>query len=154
QFYRIITDNDFPYNIYGAQQDNSTVRIASHGSGFGGITERDWYAVGGGESGWIAPHSKDSNIVFAGSYGGMLTRYDHRTGQSRNVNAWPDNPMGHAPSGIRHRFQWNFPILFSPHDPSVLYAASQVLFRSMNEGHSWEIISGDLTRNDKSKQIS
>lgn len=150
QFYRVITDNDFPYNIYGAQQDNTTVRIASHGTG----SEREWWPVGGGESGWIAPHPKDANVVFAGSYGGMLTRYDHRTGQSRNVNAWPDNPMGHAPAGIRHRFQWNFPILFSPHDSGVLYAASQVLFRSTNEGTSWEAISGDLTRNDKSKQTS
>ncbi|MBI4909181.1 MAG: glycosyl hydrolase [Acidobacteria bacterium] len=150
QFYRVTTDNDFPYNIYGAQQDNSTVRIASRGSG----GERDWWPVGGGESGWIAPHPKDSSVVFAGSYGGMLTRYDHHTRQSRNINAWPDNPMGHAPSGLKHRFQWNFPILFSPHDSNVLYAASQVLFRSTNEGSSWEAISGDLTRNDKSKQTS
>jgi len=154
QFYRVITDNDFPYNIYGAQQDNSTVRIASRGTGFGGITERDWYPVGGGESGWIAPHPNNSHIVFAGSYGGLLSRYDHRTGQSRNVNAWPDNPMGHPPSDLKHRFQWNFPILFSPHDANVLYAASQVLFRSTTEGQSWEAISPDLTRNDRTKQTS
>ncbi|MBI3208482.1 MAG: glycosyl hydrolase [Candidatus Solibacter usitatus] len=153
QFYRVFVDNDFPYNVYGAQQDNSTVRIASRSNGFS-ITEREWWPVGGGESGWIAPHPKNSNIVFAGSYGGMLTRYDHRTGQSRNVNAWPDNPMGWAPADIRHRFQWNFPILFSLHEPLEMYAASQVLFRSANDGQSWEVISPDLTRNDKSKQIS
>jgi photosystem II stability/assembly factor-like uncharacterized protein len=153
QFYRVAVDNDFPYNIYGAQQDNSTVRIASRGPG-AGITEREWWPVGGGESGWIMPHPRNSNIVFAGSYGGLLTRYDHRTGQSRNVTVWPDNPMGHGPADLKYRFQWNFPILFSPHDPSILYAAGNILFRSSNEGQSWEPISPDLTRNDKSKQIS
>ncbi len=150
QFYRVTLDNDFPYNVYGAQQDNSTVKIASRGSGFG-IDVRDWHPVGGGESGWIAPHPKDSQVVFAGSYGGYLTRYDHRTGQSRNVNVWPDNPMGHGAEGMKFRFQWNFPILFSPHEPVTMFAASNVLFKSTNEGHSWEAISGDLTRNDKSK---
>jgi len=153
QFYRVTTDNDFPYNIYGAQQDNTTVRIASRTSD-AGITERDWFPVGGGESGWIAPHPKDSNIVFAGSYGGYLTRDDRRTGQTRTVNVWPDNPMGRSPSDLKYRFQWNFPILFSPHDAGILYAAGNVLHRSTNEGQSWEDISGDLTRNDKSKQVS
>ncbi len=153
QFYRVAIDNDFPYNIYGAQQDNSTIRIASRGPG-AGITEREWWPVGGGESGWIMPHPKNSNIVFAGSYGGLLTRYDHHTGQSRNVTVWPDNPMGYGPADLKFRFQWNFPILFSPHDPSVLYAAGNILFRSTNEGQSWEAISPDLTRNDKSKQVS
>lgn len=153
QFYRVTTDNDFPYNIYGAQQDNTTVRIASR-TADAGITERDWFPVGGGESGWIAPHPKDSRIVFAGSYGGYLTRDDKRTGQTRTVNVWPDNPMGRAPSELKYRFQWNFPILFSPHDANVLYAASNVLHRSMNEGQSWEDMSGDLTRNDRSKQVS
>ncbi len=150
QFYRVAVDNDFPYNIYGAQQDNSTIRIASRGSG-PGIGVRDWWDVGGGESGWIAPHPKDSNIVFAGSYGGYLTRYDRRTGQMRNVNVWPDNPMGHGAEGMKYRFQWNFPILFSPHDAGTLYTGGNILFRSTNEGHSWEPISPDLTRNDKSR---
>jgi photosystem II stability/assembly factor-like uncharacterized protein len=149
QFYRVTVDNEFPYNIYGAQQDNTTVRIASDAS-----SDRDWYPVGGGESGWIAPHPKDVNVVFAGSYGGYLTRYDHRTGQSRNVNVWPDNPMGKAPSELKYRFQWNFPILFSPHDANLLYAAGNVLFTSTNEGQSWQPISGDLTRNDRTKQTS
>ncbi|MBL8212416.1 MAG: glycosyl hydrolase [Bryobacterales bacterium] len=149
QFYRVTVDNEFPYNIYGAQQDNTTIRIKSRGA-----TERDWYPVGGGESGWIAPHPKDADIVFAGSYGGLLTRYDIRTGQNRLVNVWPDNPMGHAPADLKYRFQWNFPILFSPHDANVLYTAGNMVFRSTNEGQSWEAISGDLTRNDKSKQTS
>ncbi len=150
QFYRVALDNDFPYNIYGAQQDNSTIRIASR-TAAGGITERHWWDVGGGESGWIAPHPKDSNIVFAGSYGGYLTRYDHRTGQTRAINVWPDNPMGYGAEGMKYRFQWNFPILFSPHDPNLLYTAGNLLFKSTNEGQSWTPISPDLTRNDKSK---
>ena len=151
QFYRVTVDQDFPYNIYGAQQDNSTVRIASRTTE-GGITERDWFDVGGGESGWIAPSPKDSMIVFAGSYGGLLTRYDHRTGQLRDINAYPNNPMGGGAEAAKYRFQWNFPIVFSPHDSNTLYTGANVLFKSTNEGQSWEVISPDLTRNDKSKQ--
>ncbi len=150
QFYRVALDREFPYNIYGAQQDNTTVRIASR-SGDSFITRDHWWRVGGGESGWIAPSPKDANIVFAGSYGGYLTRYDHHTGQTRAVNVWPDNPMGYGAEGMKHRFQWNFPILFSLHDPGVLYTAGNILFKSANEGQSWEAISPDLTRNDPSK---
>ena len=151
QFYRVALDEDFPYHIYGAQQDNSTVAISSRTEDFG-IGPDAWHDVGGGESGWIAPSPKDSNIVFAGSYGGYLTRYDHRTKQLRAVNIWPENPMGWGAEGMKYRFQWNYPILFSPNDPNVLYAAGDHLFRSTNEGQSWEMISPDLTRNDKSKQ--
>ncbi len=151
QFYRVAIDNDFPYNIYGAQQDNSTVRIASRNTE-NSITERDWFDVGGGESGWIAPSPKDSLIVFAGSYGGLTTRYDHRTGQQRNISPYPNNPMGSGAEATKYRFQWNFPIVFSPHEPNTLYVGGNVLFKSTNEGQSWEIISPDLTRNDKSKQ--
>lgn len=151
QFYRVTVDNDFPYNVYGAQQDNSTVRIASRTNG-NGIGLRDWYDVGGGESGWIAPSPKDSQIVFAGSYGGLLTRYDNRTGQERAINPYPNNPMGSGADALKYRFQWNFPIVFSPHDPNTLYAAANVLFKSTDEGASWQVISPDLTRNDKSKQ--
>jgi len=151
QFYRVALDNDFPYHIYGAQQDNSTVRIASRTTDFG-ITASDWFDVGGGESGWIAPSPKDSEIIFAGSYDGLITRYDHRTGQLRDVNPYPNNPMGWGAGDIKYRFQWNFPIVFSPHDPATMYAGANVLFKSTNEGQSWEIISPDLTRNDKSKQ--
>ena len=153
QFYRVAVDNDFPYNIYGAQQDNSTVKIASRTTDFG-IDRTNWYDVGGGESGWIAPSPKDSNIVFAGSYGGLITRYDHHTGQLRNVTPWPDNPMGAGSADLKYRFQWNFPILFSPHDQNTLYAGGNVLFKSTNEGQTWQAISGDLTRNDKSRQGS
>jgi photosystem II stability/assembly factor-like uncharacterized protein len=151
QFYRVALDNDFPYNVYGAQQDNSTVRIASRSNEFG-ITEREWWDVGGGESGWIAPSPKDSNIVFAGSYGGLTTRYDHRTGQLRDINPYPNNPMGAGADVLKYRFQWNFPIVFSPHDANTMYLAANVLFKSNDEGNSWQVISPDLTRNDKSKQ--
>jgi photosystem II stability/assembly factor-like uncharacterized protein len=153
QFYRVALDNDFPYNVYGAQQDNSTVRIASRTTE-GGIGTSDWYDVGGGESGWIAPSPKDSNIVFAGSYGGLTTRFDKRTGQLRDINPYPNNPMGSGADVLKYRFQWNFPLLFSPHDPNKLYTAANVLFMSMDEGSSWQIISPDLTRNDKTKQGS
>jgi len=153
QFYRVALDNDFPYNIYGAQQDNSTVRIASRNTE-GGIDVRDWFDVGGGESGWIAPSPKDSNIVFAGSYDGLITRYDHHTGQLRDVNPYPDNPMGWGAADIKYRFQWNFPLVFSPNDRDTLYSAANVLFKTTNEGQTWDIISPDLTRNDKSKQAA
>jgi photosystem II stability/assembly factor-like uncharacterized protein len=150
QFYRVALDNDFPYNIYGAQQDNSTVRTASR-TAFGGITERDWYDVGGGESGWIAPDPRDSEIVYAGSYDGYITRQDHHTGQSRDVNAWPDNTMGYGVEAMKYRFQWSYPIAFSPHDPKTLYIGANRLLKTTNEGQSWDVISPDLTRDDKSK---
>src|SRR5882724_3340028 len=153
QFYRVALDNDFPYHVYGAQQDNSTVRIASRTTD-SGISASDWFDVGGGESGWIQPSPKDSEIIFAGSYDGLITRYDHHTGQLRDVNPYPNNPMGWGAGDIKYRFQWNFPIVFSPHDPNTMYCGANVLFKSTNEGQSWEVISPDLTRNDKSKQGS
>ncbi|MGI8469751.1 MAG: VPS10 domain-containing protein, partial [Pyrinomonadaceae bacterium] len=157
QFYRVVLDDDFPYNIYGAQQDNSTVRIASRSTNDSVISERDWYDVGGGESGWIAPLPTDSQIVFAGSYDGLLTRADHRTGQQKNVDVYPDNGMGAGADVQKYRFQWSYPIAFSPHKTNgvyPLYAAANVLFRSIDEGNSWQAISPDLMRNDKSKQAS
>lgn len=150
QYYRVTTDNHFPYRIYVAQQDNSTLRISHRNEG-GGITESDWEESAGGESGWLAPDPKDNDIVYGGSYGGLLTRLNHKTGQSRAVNVWPDNPMGWGAEGMRYRFQWNFPIVFSKHDPNKLITTSQHVHISYNEGQSWEIISPDLTRNDASK---
>jgi len=150
QFYRVTTDNHVPYRIYGAQQDNSTVRILSR-SDSGSIDEDDWERTAGGESGHLAPDPRDPEIVYGGSYGGDLSRVDHRTSQSRNVDVWPDNPIGRAAGDLKYRFQWNFPILFSPHDPQVLYTAANVLFKSTNEGQSWTAISPDLTRNDPTK---
>ena len=153
QHYRVITDNHFPYRIYGAQQDNSTQRIAHRTDGFS-IGERDWDATAGGESGHLAIDPTDNDIVYGGSYDGLLTRKNHRTGEERGINAWPDNPMGHGAEGAKYRFQWNFPILFSPHDTKKLYAASQNVHVTYNGGESWEIISPDLTRNDPTKMGS
>jgi hypothetical protein len=147
----VALDDDYPYHVYGAQQDNSTVRIASRSDGRG-IGERDWYDVGGGESGWIAPDPRNSQIVYAGSYDGYLTRYDHTTEQFRNVSVWPDNPMGYGAEGMRYRFQWDFPLLFSVHDPTKLWAGGNILFETADEGQSWKPISTDLTRNDRGKQ--
>jgi photosystem II stability/assembly factor-like uncharacterized protein len=150
QFYHAITDNRFPYWVYGAQQDNSSVGIAS--AARGGIGRPSWYPVGGGESGYIAPDPRDPEIVYAGSYGGEITRYNHHTGEEMNITPWPVNPIGAAAADQKYRFQWTEPIVFSPHDPHVLYFAAQVLFKTSDEGMHWEIISPDLTRNDKSKQ--
>ncbi len=153
QYYRVTTDNHFPYRIYGAQQDNSTQRVAHRTDGFS-IGDRDWEPTAGGESGHIAVDPTDNDVVFGGSYDGLLTRKNHRTGEERGINAWPDNPMGHGAEGAKYRFQWNFPIFFSPHDPKKLYAASQNLHVSYNAGESWELASPDLTRNDASKMGS
>lgn len=151
QFYHVITDNHFPYRVYGAQQDNSTVRILSRTTGRG-IDKPDWHPVGGGESGHIAPRHDNPDIVYAGSYGGLITRWDFKTRQTRIITAWPENPMGWGAGVLKYRFQWTAPILVSRFDSNVLYHAAQVLFKTTNEGQSWEIISPDLTRNDKEKQ--
>ena len=147
QFYRVTTDNHFPYRVYGAQQDNSTVRIAHRTNGRF-ITESDWESTAGGESAHIAVDPNDNDIVYGGSYGGFLTRVNHKTKEVRAINVWPDDPMGHGAEDFKYRFQWNFPIFFSPHNPKKLYAASNHLHVTTNEGQSWEIISPDLTRND------
>jgi photosystem II stability/assembly factor-like uncharacterized protein len=151
QFYRVTTDDRFPYWVYGAQQDNTTVAISSRGRRRG-IDVTDWHAVGGCESGWVAPKPKNPDVVFAGCYGGSITRYDHKTGQEREVMAWPQLAIGQAAKDLKYRIQWNAPIVISPHDPNVLYQGAQVLLRSRDEGQSWEEASPDLTRNDKSKQ--
>ncbi|MDA8596042.1 glycosyl hydrolase [Flavobacteriaceae bacterium] len=149
QFYRVTTDNHFPYRIYGAQQDNSTVRI-DHRSDGRYITESNWESTAGGESAHIAVDPLNNDIVYGGSYGGLLTRVNHETGSTRAINVWPDNPMGHGAEDFKYRFQWNFPIFFSPHNPKKLYTTSQHLHVTYNEGQSWEVISPDLTRNDPS----
>jgi photosystem II stability/assembly factor-like uncharacterized protein len=151
QFYEVATDGGFPYRVYGAQQDNTTVSIPSATSG-SGIERSDWYPVGGGESGFVAPDPRDPNVVYAGSYWGLLTRYDHRTGESRNVMPWPDSPMGRTGVDLAYRFAWTYPILVSPHDPGTIYAAANVVFRSTDEGQAWEVVSPDLTRDDKEKE--
>jgi photosystem II stability/assembly factor-like uncharacterized protein len=149
QFYHVAVDNQFPYRVYGAQQDNSTVSISSR-QRLG--RREEFFSVGGGESGYIAPHPENPDIVYAGSYGGFLTRYDHTTRRSRIISPWPENPMGWGAEALKYRFQWTFPIVISPHDPNTLFIGANVLFKTTNEGQSWEIISPDLTTNDASKQ--
>jgi photosystem II stability/assembly factor-like uncharacterized protein len=153
QFYRVSTDNSVPYRILGAQQDNSTIRIKSRTNG-AGITEQDWQSTAGSESGYVVADPSNPDIVYGGNYGGYLSRLDHRTGENRAINVWPDNPMGAGADVLKYRFQWNFPIFFSPHNPKRLYAAGNVLFVTENEGQSWTALGGDLTTNDKSKQQS
>ncbi|NBC08370.1 MAG: glycosyl hydrolase [Bacteroidetes bacterium] len=153
QFYRVTTDNAFPYRIYAAQQDNSTIRI-QHRSEGSNINERHWESTAGGESAHIAVDPANNDIVYGGSYGGFLTQKNHATGEERAINVWPDNPMGYGAEGMKYRFQWNFPVFFSPHDPKKLYAASNHLHLSTDGGASWEIISPDLTRNDSAKLVS
>ena len=153
QFYRVSTDNAYPYRILGAQQDNTTVRIRSKTSG-PGITQRDWDVTAGAESGYVQADPTNPDVVYGGNYGGYLSRLDHRTGENRAINVWPDNPMGAGADVLKYRFQWNFPFFFSPHNPKRLYAGGNHLFVTENEGQSWEMISPDLTTNDKSKQAS
>ena len=148
QFYRVVTDNHFPYRIYGAQQDNSTVRIVHRSTSGNTIGDRDWESTAGGESAHLAIDPLNPDVVYGGSYDGFLARTDHSTEQERMINVWPDNPMGHGAEGMKYRFQWNFPLLFSPNDPKRLYAGSNHLHVTTNEGQSWETISPDLTRND------
>ena len=147
QFYHVTTDQSQPYRILGAQQDNTTVNIA-HRSDRGRLTERDWYPVAGCENAYIAIDPRDPNVTFGGCYMGQLTRHDARTNMRRDVSVWLGNYDGLAAADVPQRFQWTFPIHFSPHDPDVLYTASQYLWRSRNQGGSWEKISGDLTRHD------
>lgn len=153
QFYRVTTDNSFPYRIYAAQQDNSTIRI-KHRSDSYSIGDADWESTAGGESAHIAVDPTNSDIVYGGSYGGFLTRENHTTGTTRAINVWPDNPMGYGAEGMKYRFQWNFPIIFSKHDPKKLYTFSNHVHLTTNEGQSWELLSPDLTRNDSTKLLS
>jgi photosystem II stability/assembly factor-like uncharacterized protein len=153
QIYRVSTDNSFPYRILGAQQDNSTIRIKSRTNG-AGITENDWQPTAGSESGYVVADPLNPDIVYGGNYGGYLSRLDHKTGEDRAISVWPDNPMGSGADVLKYRFQWNFPIFFSPHNPKRLYAAGNALFVTENEGASWQQISPDLTTDDKSKQKS
>ena len=142
--YSVTVDNGFPYRLYGPQQDNSTISVPAWTEG--GISpEQYWYAVGGCETGPIALHPDHPDIVYSGCYGGTITRYDHRTGQSRNVMVYPQLQLGQAARDLRERFQWVSPIVVSPHDPNVVYHASQRVHRSTDGGMSWTAISPDLT---------
>ena len=153
QYYRVTTDNSFPYRIYVAQQDNSTQRVSHRSLGYN-IGEDDWESTAGGESGHIAIDPNNNEIVYGGSYLGFLERRNHEKKTSRKINVWPITTLGEGAEAMKYRFNWNFPISFSKHDSSKLYAFSNHVHVSTNEGKSWEIISPDLTRNDKSKLVS
>jgi len=154
QFYHVTTTSDAPYHVCGAQQDNSTACVSSQAQlGMGGVfgfVNMVFYSVGGGESGYIANDPKNADIFYAGSYGGQMTRFNRKTGQSKAINPYPDNPMGYATKDIVERFQWTFPIVFSATDPSTLYVGSQHVWKTTNRGQSWTRISPDLTRHDPS----
>jgi len=150
EFYRVTTDDRFPYFVYGCQQDNSCVAIPSRSAG-GGIERQDWYVIGGCESGHVAVDPRNPLVTYSGCYGGSIGRYDHATRQEREIMAWPQLAVGQSPRDLKYRFQWNAPIVISPHDPSVLYHTSHVVHRTSNEGQSWEVISPDLTRHDPEK---
>ena len=152
QFYHVSADTHFPYRLYGAQQDNSTVAILNR-TDDGYIGREHWYPVGGGESAYIQPDPRDPNIVYAGAEDGSVMRFDKRTEQEQDVAVWPVDVSGHGAGELKYRFQWTFPLLLSPHDPNTLYAAAQMIFKSTNEGKTWTPISPDLTRNDRSKQL-
>ena len=151
QFYHVITDTRTPYYVYGAQQDSSTVAIASR-SDDGAIGRDNWYDVGGGEAGYIAPDPADPNIVYAGDYQGNITRFDRRTNQVKSIAVWPELSDARGAAPLEHRFQWTAPIVTSPHDPNTIYYGGERVFKTTDGGTRWEAISGDLTRNDKSKQ--
>ncbi len=153
QFYTVRTDDDFPYHVYGAQQDNTTVSASSEGSGTGGGRGGPGFTeVGGGESGYVVQDSRDPNIIYAGAYWGLMTSFDRHTGVSRSISIWPDQPGGRTGVETKYRFQWTYPIAVTPAEPGAVYAGANVVFKSTNQGQSWKAISGDLTRNDKAKE--
>lgn len=153
QVYRISTDNAFPYHVLAPQQDNGAFRIKSRTYGTA-ITASDMEDAAGSESGYIVADPLNPDITYGGNYQGLLQRLDHKTGESRMINVWPIDNIGAGADVAKYRFQWNYPIFFSPHNPRKLYAAGNQLFASEDEGRSWQVISPDLTTNDKKKQAS
>jgi photosystem II stability/assembly factor-like uncharacterized protein len=152
QFYHVNVDNRTPYFVSGAMQDLGTACGPSNSLNSLGIRLSDWYSVGGGEAGYTVHDFSDPNIIYAGEYAGIITRYDHRTQTARNISVFPDNPSGHGAEEMKYRFRWPAPIAMSPHDAKTIYHGGNVLFKTNNGGQTWTAISGDLTRNDKSKQ--
>jgi photosystem II stability/assembly factor-like uncharacterized protein len=152
QFYHVTTDSRYPFRAYGTQQDNSSLSVPSR-TDAGAITASSWFTVGGGESGYVAVRPDNPDIVYTGNYN-LLTRYHHPSREVRNILAWPADVSGAGAKEARYRFQWTSPMFISPHDPHTLYHAANVVFRSRDEGASWEVVSPDLTRDDKTKQES
>jgi photosystem II stability/assembly factor-like uncharacterized protein len=150
QFYHVAVDNAFPYHLYGAQQDNSNIGIASR-TDSGVIGAQDWFQAGGGECGFVIPDPRDWRVIYSNSEG-YLTRYDKNKEHSHDASVLPLDNSGHGAVDLAHRFQWISPLLLSPHNPDTIYTAAECVFKSTDQGNSWTQISGDLTRNDKSKQ--
>ncbi len=149
QFYTVNTDSSFPYRVAGAAQDYSTFSVGSQTPNW---KAAEWYTVGGGESGQVIADRGDSDVVYAGGYGGLVTKYNHRTKQVRNISPWPDSPMGRSASGLKYRFPWTVPILSFARDPKELFVGANVVFKSRDQGQTWNVVTSDLTRNEKSKQ--
>ncbi|MGC1523768.1 MAG: hypothetical protein WA803_19660 [Steroidobacteraceae bacterium] len=152
QFYHVATDNRFPYFVYGAQQDNTNLAIASFDDE-GVIGPRDWYPAGGGESGFVVPDPRDANIIYSDAEN-QYARFDLRSKQPQSISPDPIDNSGHPASELDHRFNWTSPLMISPHDPDAIYAASEVVWKSTDHGMNWKIISPDLTRDDKTKQTA
>jgi photosystem II stability/assembly factor-like uncharacterized protein len=152
QLYHVSVDTREPFHVAGALQDFGTAAGPSNSLSSAGIGAGEWYGVGGGEAGYIQSAPNDPNIVYAGEYLGIISRFDYRTRQARNVSPWPENPSGLGAEAWRYRFQWTAPIALSPHDPNAVYYGGNVLFKTTDGGQTWRALSGDLTRNDKSKQ--
>ena len=151
QFYHVAVDDDFPWRAYGAQQDNSSVAVQSR-SDTGVIGDQQWYPLGIGEAAYIAVDPRNPNIVFGSSSAGAMLKYDHHSEQTQILGPWPVETSGRGAGELKHRFQWLTPLILSPHDPNVVYAGAEVVFRSTDGGISWTAISPDLTRNDKARQ--
>jgi hypothetical protein len=151
QFYRVTTDNQVPFRIYGGQQDNTTVAIASQ-SRYGGIGVADYHDVGGGESAHIAFDPDNPRLIYATSINGELTEYDQETELKRTIIPYPEMMFGMDSKDLRYRANWNAPVAVSPHDPSVIYFGAQFVLMSTDRGANWTAISPDLTRNDPAKQ--
>ncbi len=151
QFYHVMATNDVPYHVAGAQQDNSTLALPSDGWSHmqaRGPNHGWYYAVGGGESGWITQHPENLDIFYAGSQGALLTRYDRSNGQNRDIQVYPRFFSGEPAAALPERWQWTFPIMFAPQDSKVMYTCSQHVWKTTNDGQTWEKISPDLTYAD------
>jgi len=151
QFYRVITDNLVPYNVYGGQQDNSAIGIASR-TNDQGIDWKDWYSVAGCESAYLAFDPDNPDIVFGGCYQGIIEKWVRASRESKEIKEYPELALGNAPENFKFRYNWNAPIISSPHDRNTIYHAGNVVFKTTDRGMSWSVISPDLTRNDKSRQ--
>lgn len=153
QFYRVIADEQVPYHVYGGQQDNSAIGIKSRDQDRG-IDWKDWYSVSGCESAFLAFNPKSPRVVYGGCYQGIIERWDRATQTVKEIKEYPELALGNAPNSFKYRFNWNAPIISAPSDPNTIYHAGNVVFKTQNGGIDWEVISPDLTRNDKNQQLA